>query len=151
MPVPPIALIRGVPFFAGLSDADAAALAPEFVQRDYAPGEVIVGEGQKGYAFFLVESGEAAVDQHGAGGHAMGPGSAFGELALFDKEARRSATVTAATDMRCWSLPIFTFRPYVEARPAVAWALLEYLAVRIRSIAMQETGAPEAAAEAVGT
>jgi CRP/FNR family cyclic AMP-dependent transcriptional regulator len=133
MPGPPIELIRGVPFFAGLSEKEAAALAAEFVQRDYPAGAVILIEGQQGYAFFLVERGEATVVRRGAEAGHLGPGDSFGELALFDRGARRAATITAATDVRCWSLPIFTFRPYVEARPAVAWQLLEYLAAKLRS------------------
>ena len=133
MPGPPVDLIRSTPFFAGLSDEDATALASEFVQRDYATGDSILVEGQKGYAFFLVESGEATVTQRGVEARSLGPGSSFGELALFDRDARRSATVTAATEMRCWSLPIFSFRPFVEARPVIAWQLLEYLAVQLRA------------------
>ena len=33
MPGPSTALLRGVPFLSGLSDEDAASLAPEFVER----------------------------------------------------------------------------------------------------------------------
>ena len=132
MPGPPVDLIRRTPFFAGLEDDEAAALASEFVQRDYAAGDSILVQGQKGYAFFLVESGEATVNQSGVEARTLGPGDSFGELALFDRDARRSASVVAVSEMRCWSLPIFSFRPFVEARPAVAWQLLEYLAVQLR-------------------
>jgi CRP-like cAMP-binding protein len=134
MPGPAPELIRRAPFFAGLSDADVDALAPQFVERDYAAGDHILIEGQKGYAFFLVERGEATVSQRGVQGPSLGPGSYFGELALFDRDARRSATVTAAADMRCWSLPSFAFRPFVEGRPAVAWQLLEHLASQLRDL-----------------
>ena len=133
MPGPPLDLIRSVSFFADLGDKEARALASEFVARDYAPGEAILVEGQQGYAFFLVERGSATVSQRGVETRTLGPGSSFGELALFDQGARRSATVVAATDARCWSLPVFAFRPFVEARPAVAWRLLEHLAVQLRS------------------
>ncbi len=134
MPGPAPALLRGVPFLSGLSDADAQALAPDFVERSYAPGELITGEGQQGLSFFIVEDGEATVTKSGHDVATLGPGTSFGELALFDRAARRSATITATTAMRCWSLPVWSFRAYVEGRPAVAWALLEQLAEHIRDL-----------------
>lgn len=134
MPGPEIALLRGVPFLSGLSDADAASLAPEFVERTYAAGELITGEGQEGMSFFVVESGEATVTKGGADIATVGPGASFGELSLFEQHGRRSASITAASAMRCWSLPVWSFRAFVEGRPAVAWALLEQLASRIREL-----------------
>ncbi len=133
MPGPSTALLRGVPFLSGLSDEDAASLAPEFVERSYATGELITGEGQQGMSFFVVESGEATVTKAGADIATLGPGASFGELSLFE-HGRRSASITAGTDMRCWSLPVWSFRAFVDGRPAVAWALLEQLASRIREL-----------------
>jgi CRP/FNR family cyclic AMP-dependent transcriptional regulator len=131
---PPTELIRSVPFFAHLSDKDADELAAGFVQHDYAPGDVILIEGEQGYAFFVVESGEARVSHHGELAGSLGPGTPFGELALFVRGSKRSATITAEAPTRCWSLPIYIFRPFVEARPALAWDLLEYLAGQLRVV-----------------
>ena len=61
----------------------------------------------------------------------LGPGSSFGEVALVDKSAR-SATVTATTPMVAYALPVWSFRPFVEHRPELAWKLLETLAERLR-------------------
>jgi CRP-like cAMP-binding protein len=138
---PPIELIRNVPFFAQLSDEDAEELAAGFVQHDYAPGDAILIEGEQGYAFFIVETGEARVTHHGEQTAVLGPGTPFGELALFDRGARRSATISAETPTRCWSLPIYIFRPFVESRPALAWNLLEYLAQQLR-VAQGQTPEP---------
>ncbi len=132
MPGPPLALIRSVPFFAQLSDADAEQLAADFVERFYGAGEVITGEGQQGMSFFIVEEGDASITTHGEAVARLGAGESFGELALFDKGSRRAATIRAESDMRVWSLPVFAFRPFVEARPAVGWALLEHLAELLR-------------------
>ena len=134
MPGPEIALLRGVPFLSGLSDADAASLAPEFVERTYAAGELITGEGQEGMSFFVVESGEATVTNGRADVATAGPAASCGDLSPFEQHGRRSASSTAASAMRCWSLPVWSFRAFVEGRPAVAWALLEQLASRIREL-----------------
>ena len=52
-------------------------------------------------------------------------------MALIDKSAR-SATVKAVTEVRGYQMPVFSFRPIVESRPEMAWALLEALAQRVR-------------------
>lgn len=80
--------------------------------------------------FFVVESGEATVEVHGEEVGQLGPGSAFGEIALIDRRPR-TATVTARTDLNTFGLPVFVFRPFVEARPQVAWKLLEAMADRL--------------------
>jgi len=80
--------------------------------------------------FFVVDSGEATVEVHGKEVGTLGPGSAFGEIALIDRRPR-TATVTAQSDLRAYGLPVFVFRPFVEARPQVAWKLLEAMADRL--------------------
>jgi CRP-like cAMP-binding protein len=67
---------------------------------------------------------------HGEAVATLGPGAHFGEIALIDRRPR-TATVTARTDLRTFGLPVFVFRPFVEARPAVAWKLLEAMADRL--------------------
>ena len=44
----------------------------------------------------------------------------------------RSASIVAATDLLCYGLTPWEFRPFVEEHPKVAWALLQALARRIR-------------------
>ena len=80
--------------------------------------------------FFVVESGELSVEVHGEAVSTIGPGSSFGEIALIDRRPR-TATVTAASDVKAYGLPVFVFRPFVEARPQVAWKLLEAMADRL--------------------
>jgi CRP-like cAMP-binding protein len=132
MAQPSADLIRGVPFFAELDDAAAGRLATEFVERRYAPGELILAQGQDGKSFFLLEAGEVSVtvDEDEAG--RIGPGGFFGELSLVESNARRAATIRAESELVAWSLPIWVFRPLVEADPKVAWGLIQYLADRVR-------------------
>jgi CRP/FNR family transcriptional regulator len=82
--------------------------------------------------FFVVESGEASVEVHGEQVGTLGPGSAFGEIALIDRRPR-TASVTAVTELVTFGLPVFVFRPFVEARPNVAWKLLEAMADRVQA------------------
>jgi len=131
MPQPSAELIRGVPLFSDLDDKTVERLAGEFIERHFDAGAAIATEGVDGLNFFVVASGEADVSVRGEVIAKLGPGASFGEVALVDKSAR-SATVTATTPMVAFALPIWSFRPFVEQRPELAWKLLELLAERLR-------------------
>lgn len=124
-------LLRGVSLFADLDDASADRLAADFIERHFDAGEVIAEEGSSGLNFFIVESGEASVVIGGNEVRRIGVGEAFGEVALVDKSAR-TATVKALTEMRCYALPVWSFRSFAMTHPDVAWRLLELLADRLR-------------------
>jgi CRP/FNR family transcriptional regulator len=123
-------LLRKVNLFSGLDERELESLADEFNERRFSAGDAIALEGEGGLMFFVVDSGEAAVEVHGQEVGRLGPGDAFGEIALIDRRPR-TATVTALSDLRTYGLPVFVFRPYVEARPQVAWKLLEAMADRL--------------------
>ena len=123
-------LLRKVNLFSGLDDRELENLADEFNERRFSAGDKIALEGEGGLMFFVVDSGEASVEVHGEEVGRLGPGDAFGEIALIDRRPR-TATVTAVSDLRTYGLPVFVFRPYVEARPQVAWKLLEAMADRL--------------------
>jgi CRP/FNR family transcriptional regulator, cyclic AMP receptor protein len=125
-------LLRKVGLFSDLDDKDLQSLAEEFNERSFSQGETIALEGAGGLMFFVVESGEASVEVHGEEVATLGPGDSFGEVALIDRRPR-TATVTATSDLRTYGLPVFVFRPFVEARPQVAWKLLEAMADRLEA------------------
>jgi CRP/FNR family transcriptional regulator, cyclic AMP receptor protein len=123
-------LLRNVPLFSGLDDNELESLADEFNERRFSAGDSIALEGAGGLMFFVVESGEASVEVQGQEVGRLGAGDSFGEIALIDRRPR-TATVTAVSDLRTFGLPVFVFRPFVEARPQVAWKLLEAMADRL--------------------
>ena len=123
-------LLRNVSLFSELDEKDLESLAEEFNERRFSAGDKIALEGEGGLMFFIVESGEASVEVHGEEVATLGPGSAFGEIALIDRRPR-TATVTAVSDLTTYGLPVFVFRPFVESRPLVAWKLLEAMADRL--------------------
>ena len=130
MAKPTPALLRNVPLFSDLDERDLESLAEEFNERRFSAGDTVALEGEGGLMFFVVESGELSVEVHGDQVSTIGPGGAFGEIALIDRRPR-TATVTAASDVKAYGLPVFVFRPFVEARPQLAWKLLEAMADRL--------------------
>ena len=88
-------------------------------------------EGSGAAAFFIIDTGEATVSSKGVQLNTLGPGDHFGDIALIDG-GPRSATVVATTDLVCYGLTFWEFRPLVERNGAIAWKLLQALAKRLR-------------------
>ena len=109
----PVEALNEVPLFAELRPEDVEQVASLFKERRFAEGETVIKEGSGGAAFFLIESGEATVSVDGSRAPELEAGDHFGEIALIDGGAR-SATVTAATDLVCYGLTYWDFRPLVQ-------------------------------------
>ena len=128
----PVDLLQRVPLFADFERGELERLARSFKERTFDAGSTVVGEGKTGAGFFVIENGEATVSVRGADRGKIGPGDYFGEIALID-EGGRSATVTADTELRCYGLTAWEFRPLVEGNASIAWKLLETMAKRLRT------------------
>jgi CRP/FNR family cyclic AMP-dependent transcriptional regulator len=128
----PVELLRRVPLFSDFDRRDLERLARSFKERTFQAGSTVAGEGKSAAGFFVIESGEATVSVRGDEHGKLGPGDYFGEIALIDDGAR-SATVTADSDLHCFGLTSWEFRPLVESNASIAWKLLETLAKRLRS------------------
>jgi CRP/FNR family cyclic AMP-dependent transcriptional regulator len=129
-------ILRKVPLFAELGDRELGRLAQHFKERTFPEGSAVTTEGGPGTGFFIIADGNATVSVGGEERATLGPGDFFGEIALVD-EGIRSATIIAATDLRCYGLTAWEFRPFVEEHPQVAWPLLKTLARRLREAQAQ--------------
>ena len=132
MPGAPLDALREVSLFEDLDDSELGQVALLFKQRRFNAGETVVKEGADGAAFFLIESGEATVSVRGTNRAGLGPGDHFGEIALID-EGVRSATITATTDLVCYGLTLWEFRPLVIENGNIGWKLLHSLAKKLRT------------------
>jgi CRP-like cAMP-binding protein len=128
----PVDILRPVPLFADLTDEELAQVALLLKERHFAAGETVVKEGADGAAFFLIESGEANVSVRGTERASLRPGDYFGEIALIDEDVR-SATITATTELACYGLTLWEFRPLVVENGAIGWKLLQSLSRKLRS------------------
>jgi hypothetical protein len=134
----PAEAVTQIPLFANLSPSDVDQVRSVFKERRFAEGEVVTKEGSGGAAFFLIESGEAGVSVRGKRRGSLSAGDYFGEIALIDG-GERVATVTAVTELVCYGLTYWDFRPLVQNNAAIAWALLQSLAKMLREEHAEQT------------
>ena len=122
-----IGVLWRITLFAGLSEREVRAFASRSTPVHFETGSVVVEEGATGLGFFVIESGRAAVSVAGREVRQLGPGDHFGEIALI-ADTPRTATITAALDLRGHTISRTDFREIVESSPEIAWKLLENLA-----------------------
>ena len=125
--------LRAVSLLASIQDKKLGKLARQLKERRYEAGQTIVKERTGGIGFFLMLEGTASVTIRGEQRGTLGPGSTFGELALFDMSADRMATIEAETPVRCAAMTAWEFKPFVVAHPEVAWTMLTSIAGRLRA------------------
>ena len=128
---PSVELLQKIPIFAGLEPRELERLGGSFKERTFNAGDTVASEGESGAGFFVIESGEAAVEVSGQERGRLGPGDYFGDIALIDMGAR-TATVKAESDLHCYGLTFWDFRPLVESDARIAWPLLQAMAKRLR-------------------
>ena len=123
--------LKNVPLFAGLDKKERQQIANSMRERRFNAGDTLTQEGAGGVGFFVVEEGEADVTVGGEARGSIGPGDYFGEIALIN-ESPRTATLTARTDMVCYGMTPWDFKPLVESNSTIAWKLLTAMAEKMR-------------------
>jgi CRP/FNR family transcriptional regulator len=126
-----IDMLKKVPLFAGLDNKELQEIARSMRERRFKAGDTVTQEGAGGVGFFVVEEGQADVNVGGESKGSVGPGDYFGEIALIN-ESPRTATLTARTDMLCYGMTPWDFRPLVETNSTIAWKLLTAMAEKMR-------------------
>ena len=126
-----VEMLKKVPLFADLDARELGQIASSMRERRFAAGETVTQEGAGGAGFFVVESGSADVSVDGAPRGTIGPGDYFGEIALLTG-SDRTATITANSELLCYGMTPWDFRPLVESNSAIAWKLLTAMAEKLR-------------------
>ena len=88
-----LALIRGLPIFAPLSQPIVERLALALRRIEVPAGTAVITEGDVGDRFYIVESGRVEATYRGEHLSYAGPGEPFGEIALLH-DVPRTASVT---------------------------------------------------------
>jgi CRP-like cAMP-binding protein len=128
----PADLLQRVPIFSDLDRKELERIAASMKERTFKAGDKVTEEGQSGIGFFVIADGEAKVTVGGDERRRLGPGDYFGEVALLNETAR-TATITAETDLHCYGLTSWEFRPLVETHSTIAWKLLQAMSKTYQS------------------
>jgi CRP-like cAMP-binding protein len=123
-------VLAQVPMLSGLKRRELKRLVSGMHERRFPAGSQATVEGQGGLGFFIVIDGAADVTVGDAVVNSLGPGDWFGEMALLSDSGRRTATVTATSDLRCLGMTAWEFRPFLAANPDAAWQILATMAER---------------------
>ena len=127
----PVELVKGVPIFSDLGDRELKQIARSMKERTFNAGDNVTEEGKGGVGFFIIADGTAKVSIGGEQVRTFGPGDYFGEIGLI-ADIDRTATITADTDLRCFGMTSWDFRPLVETNASIAWKMLQIMAQRLK-------------------
>ena len=128
--------IRKAPLFSALDEATAASVRASMVSLKVSKGHTLFKEGDAADRLYVVADGKLKLGTASADGREnllsiLGPGDMFGELSLFDT-GPRTATVTAVTDAKLFSLAHDQVISLITQHPKVGLYLLKRLAQRLR-------------------
>lgn len=125
--------LRCVEFLGVLPDESHRALAAAAEVRFFAPGEVIVTQGEKSSEMFIIDRGDVGVELHhqkrAMSVARLGPGKFFGEMGLMTGEPR-AATVRALTECELLVVGHEAFQETIASVPGVIEKMSDLLAAR---------------------
>lgn len=129
-------LLRSVPIFSELTEADFSSLAKVANRRRYPKDAVVFFENEQGDFFFMILEGRIKVTILGDDGREviltlLGSGDFFGEMALLDNEPR-SATAIAVEDTELLSLHRHDFQSVLTDNRSITSGLIKVLTARLR-------------------
>jgi CRP/FNR family transcriptional regulator, cyclic AMP receptor protein len=130
-------LIRRVPLFAMLTATQAEGVAEAVIKRRFKRGELVVEQGKKSNALFIILNGRCRVFTSDARGREvilanLQSGDYIGEMSLIDNESH-SATVRAEVQTDVLMLGRLEFARCLPENTSMAYAVMKGLVQRLRS------------------
>ena len=112
------------PLFANCTNAERDRVEQLSTVVTVPAGRQLTHEGDIGKEFAVIIRGTATVSRDGNPIRTLGPGDHYGELALLEEisgsQGRRTATVTADTEVELAALSVQEFRTLLSEMPDVA-------------------------------
>jgi CRP/FNR family transcriptional regulator, cyclic AMP receptor protein len=135
------ARLQQVPFLASLPEAQLRELLHSCQQRRFPRGTVLFHQDDPGNALYFLQAGWVKIVRLAPTGeerilNVLGPGIAFGEMALVDG-APRSAAAIALDPVEALVLYREPFLALIQGSPAVALAVMSGLAGMVRQLSEQ--------------
>jgi CRP/FNR family cyclic AMP-dependent transcriptional regulator len=117
---------------------EIAAMLEKATRRRFAPRSEIVRQGEDSDVLYFVLTGSVTVSVDDQDGEELilaylGPGEFFGELSLFDANAKRSASVRARTECEVAAIRYSEFHQLIQSGPSLVLPLVGQIAHRLRA------------------
>jgi len=133
--------LRSLPFFEALTTRQLVDLAGVVKEERHEPGACLAREGGFDDCLYLLVEGVVSVTNRGTFLTELGPGSFFGEVAVFEGGAR-SATVTATSRVLALRLERADLMERMEELPGLAIGICQALSRRVRQLTDRLQGQP---------
>jgi CRP/FNR family cyclic AMP-dependent transcriptional regulator len=136
MPIISIDILKEIPLFSLLDEAEMAVLANNLDEKNYLAGQIIIREGEEGSTMFVVARGKVELFLKDKTGQRvsfgmLGTGELFGELSLLD-QIPRSASAIAIENTLLYVIDRHDLEILVTAHPPAALDMMAILGRRIR-------------------
>lgn len=136
-----VAALRGAALFAALAETDLEQLAAIARPSAHPVGALVFAKGDPANGLYVIERGRVKIATTSAQGrevvlNILGPGAAFGEIALLDGGAR-TADAIACEPARLLRLDIGPLIAFLERHPAVMRRMVVTLTERLRWVSAQ--------------
>ncbi len=127
-----------IPLFADLNKRELQRIGATAREQRYAPGAVLVSQGDPGAGFFILTDGKVSITQRQPDGAdrevgTLKAGDTLGEMSLLD-DLPRSSTATAVEPTTALALPSWAFRAALREEPEITLKLLAVLSRRLRQV-----------------
>jgi CRP-like cAMP-binding protein len=134
-------LLRRLPYFARLEPEALNRLAGQALARSFEAGALIFAEAEPSAGLWLIEAGGVKIFKLTPDGrehvmHLLGPGETFNDIAALDG-GPNPANAAATGPARAWVISTEALQAALAAYPALAVAVVQYLAVRVRRLVTQ--------------
>jgi CRP/FNR family transcriptional regulator, cyclic AMP receptor protein len=135
--VDPIQILQRSALFEGVAPSDLETLVPDLHRRSFGAGTHIFREGDPGLHLHLILKGEVKITRSGPRGAEVVfamllPGDMFGELALFEEGAMRTADAVAVEPTECLTLERRALIAFLDSHPERMWHLIRFLSAYIQ-------------------
>lgn len=135
----PVGILAQTSLFREFSPAELEPLAPSLQVRTYPRSAFVFHEGDPGTVLYVIRSGQVKIARIGPGGEeivfaVLTPGDFFGELALFDADAVRTADAQAVELTECLTLQRDALMALLDRHPQLMRRLLKVFTTYIRQM-----------------
>lgn len=130
------ALLARIPLFSSLPESEIRHLAKSLVLRRVPPKTILFHEGDLGQHFYILRAGELEIVKGiGTGDERIinqrHPGDFVGEMSLFNRDGRRTASVRSRGAVQAWEMTRADFDALLARQPDLAYEMVRVLSTRL--------------------